>query len=169
MAASVPRTPFPSRLATLARHPALHPTSYHTLPPPEHTPLFRPRYVSTGTQLFQDYLRSFRTVDPWLVHSYIAEGGYSSAGRAPAGGASRGPGGGSGCADVGVSPLAWYETVTAGAEIDSSVVLLDKRRGWRLLHAVCGLNWYRHVVYRWGAPSPRGSQAELTLGLKGDW
>jgi hypothetical protein len=47
-----------------------------------------------------------------------------------------------------VSPLDWYEAVTCGAEIDSSVVVLDKRRAWRLLHAVCGLNWYRHVIYR---------------------
>lgn len=161
-------SPHPSSLAP--RYPCASPrTAPDELPhssPPEHTPPFRPRYVSTGTQVFQDYLRSFRTVDPWLVHSYIAEGGYSTAGRAPAGGAPRGPGGGSGCADVGVSPLAWYEAVTAGAEIDSSVVLLDKRRGWRLLHAVCGLNWYRHVVYRWVAPPPRVSQAELTLGSR---
>mmetsp|Transcript_26480 Transcript_26480/g.74173 ORF Transcript_26480/g.74173 Transcript_26480/m.74173 type:complete len:451 (-) Transcript_26480:134-1486(-) len=94
-------------------------------------------YRSSGVQFFQDYLQSFRTVDPWLVHSYVADGSFFSLGVSYSGGA---------------DPTGWYASVSCGAEIDSSVVVLNKRRGWRLLHVVCALNWYRHIVYRhmWG-------------------
>ena len=74
--------------------------------PPE--ALFRLRGLrATGVQLFRDYVRAFDIVDPWVLTEYLAPG---------AAGAAR------------------YAALTQGAECDSSVVVLDKRRAWRYLH-----------------------------------
>ena len=45
-----------------------------------------------------------------------------------------------------------YRKVTGDAEIDSSVVLIDRRRRHRYLHLVCALNWWRGMTWRhtWG-------------------
>ena len=48
--------------------------------------------------------------------------------------------------------MARFAALTQGAECDSSVVLLDKRRAWRYLHLVAALNWWKAAFYRhaWG-------------------
>ena len=78
-----------------------------------------------GVQLFRDYVRAFDIVDPWLLSEYLSPG-------------ARG--------------VARFAQLTQGAEIDSSVVVLDKRRAWRYLHVVAALNWWRALTYRhaWG-------------------
>ena len=82
-------------------------------------------YVSSGVQLFTDYVRSYHIVDPWLVGSYLGSG---------------------------VSDVAAYASIALHAEIDSSVVVVDKARGWRYLNVVCALNWWKAIVDRhaWG-------------------
>merc|ERR1740139_168868 len=92
--------------------------------PPEALFLLR-GFRSTGVQLFRDYVRSFDIVDPWVLSEYLAPG---------AAGARR------------------FAALTQGAECDSSVVVLDKRRAWRYLHVVAALNWWKSAFYRhaWG-------------------
>lgn len=82
-------------------------------------------YQATGVQLFNDYVRAYHVLDPWLVASYV----------------------GRGAVDVEA-----YRRITQGAEIDSSVVVADRRRAWRYLHVVCALNWWKAIVDRhaWG-------------------
>ena len=82
-------------------------------------------YQSAGVQLFADYIRSFRILDPWLITTYLGRG---------------------------ERDLEAYRKVTGDAEIDSSVVLIDRRRRHRYLHLVCALNWWRGMTWRhtWG-------------------
>ena len=82
-------------------------------------------YRRRGVQLFTDYVRAYHIVDPWLISGYL----------------------GSGAADV-----EEYRTITQGAECDSSVVVVDKRKAWRYLHVVAALNWWKAILDRhtWG-------------------
>ena len=58
-------------------------------------------YSTLGVQLFTDYVHSYQIVDPWVVSDYL----------------------GAGLADVEA-----YVAIAQGAEIDSSVVIVDKTR-----------------------------------------
>ena len=99
-------------------------------------------YRRTGVQLFNDYLAAYRVLDPWLISSYLGAG------------------------DVDVEA---YRGITQGAEIDSSVVVLDKRRAWRYLHVVCALNWWKPLLDRhtWG-DKDTWALAAVALAPSGD-
>mmetsp|Transcript_21474 Transcript_21474/g.48365 ORF Transcript_21474/g.48365 Transcript_21474/m.48365 type:complete len:290 (+) Transcript_21474:1405-2274(+) len=83
-----------------------------------------PSHRSLGVQLFRDYVRAFHIVDPWLISNYLA----------------------------GDNEVAAYERLTQGAEIDSSVVVIDTVRAWRYVHVVAALNWWKAIIDRhaWG-------------------
>lgn len=92
--------------------------------PPENL-LLLSSFRTRGVQLFNDYVRAYHVLDPWLISSYI----------------------GAGAEDV-----AAYVRITRGAECDSSVVVVDKSRAWRYLNVVAALNWWKSILdhHMWG-------------------
>ena len=83
-------------------------------------------YKRTGVQLFNDYVQAYRIVEPWFISSYLGE--------------------------PGLIDVDAYRNITQNGEIDSSVIVLDKRKAWRYLHLVCALNWWKAILDRhaWG-------------------
>jgi hypothetical protein len=100
-------------------------------------------YLASGVQLFTDYVRSYHIVDPWLVSGYLGRGG---------------------------SDVEAYASITLNAEIDSSVVVVDKRRAWRYLHVVCALNWWKAILDRhtWGDKDTWALAAVALAALRAD-
>ena len=84
-----------------------------------------PSFKARGVQLFRDYVTAFRVLDPWVVSEYVGDG---------------------------AAALDAYAALTGGAEVDSSVVVVDKARAWEYLHLVCALNWWAPLFWRhsWG-------------------
>jgi hypothetical protein len=84
-----------------------------------------PSYTTCGVQLFRDYSRAWTNLDPWLVAGYVGDG---------------------------LPALRRYEAITGGAEVDSSAVLIDRRRAWRYVQLVASLNWWQALFWRhmWG-------------------
>jgi hypothetical protein len=111
--------------------------------PPEAL-LSLPAFRATGVQLFNDYVAAFQIVDPWLLTGYLGSG--ESAARA-------------------------YESLTRGAEVDSSMVIVDKRRAWAYVHLVAALNWWSPMLDRhsWGDKDSWAFAAVVLSGRKGGY
>ena len=103
-----------------------------------------PAFRATGVQLFNDYVPAFRIVDPWLLTGYLGSG--EPAARA-------------------------YESLTRGAEVDSSMVIVDKRRAWAYVHLVAALNWWSPMLDRhsWGDKDSWAFAAVVLRGRKGGY